>query len=595
MTSQAPNATEDFKTKLRNMIAAAVSILILIYWHELKELWHSFIFRFAFIAITASAVYVIFKIKARKKKLPESTAHGSASFATTQELINYSWLYQLKTEAQPIAQAGGFLLSRTNFKDFKRQERFSIELSREETCQMVLILGPTGTGKSRCFYLPNLRFTRGQSFVCTDPKGELHNHTASFHNALKFAPREETTHCFNWIPLCGTNAHIANLLARSVVTANGASKESFWDDAETNFLAALFSHAATFPTPTPAAAYDFLTTFEQEDLIEHLLNSPSKIARQFTRLFQQASENVRGNTAIGLGSKLSWLMDDSVRKFTSSSTKVFDFSQIREHATGIYWILSETDVAVLKPLTSLFFTYVLWSIKQKDGLPITLYLDELANIGHIPNLEVEITVLRGRNISIVAGLQSFSQLAKVYGHHAETIFRDNFLTKIYLHGLDAETAEKCSKSLGEFTHQEETTSYSLSDSGKSETRSLSRNQRRLMTGDEIRRLAKDQFIIVSGNNKPTILTKNYYSEPPRPIPASAPLEEALTLDFESIAQRLKQARQLPEAKTRAQLKGSQPKQLSEGGGRKALPPLPPMPAELEIIDAEFVDEGEQES
>jgi type IV secretion system protein VirD4 len=595
MSSQAPNATEDFKSKLRNMIAVSVSILILIYWNELKELWQSFFFRFAFIAITAIAVYVIFKINARKKKLPESTAHGSASFASTQELINYSWLYQLTSDKQPINHAGGFLLSRSSFKDFKKQERFSIELSREETCQMVLILGPTGTGKSRCFFLPNLRYTRGQSFICTDPKGELHKHTASFHNSLKFAPRESETQCFNWIPLCGTNAHLANLLARSIVTANGASKESFWDDAETNFLAALFSHAATFPTPTPAAAYDFLTTFEQEDLIEHLLNSPSKIARQFTRLFQQASENVRGNTAIGLGSKLSWLMDDSVRKFTSSSTKVFDFSQIREHATGIYWILSETDVAVLKPLTSLFFNYMLWSIKQKDGLPVTFYLDEFANVGNLGNFEVEITVLRGRNVSICAGIQSFSQLAKVYGHHAETIFRDNFLTKIYLHGLDAETAEKCSRSLGEFTHQEETISFSQSDTGKSETRSLSRNQRRLMTGDEIRRLAKDQFILVSGNNKPVILTKNYYSEPPRPIRASASLEEALTLDFESIAQRLKQARQLPQAKTRAQLKGSQPKQLTEGGGRKALPPLPPMPAELEIIDAEFVDEGEQES
>jgi type IV secretion system protein VirD4 len=590
-TGAAP--TDDFKIKLRNVSIIGSIVLVIIFKDEILNLLSSFVFRLALIAAAAAVGFILFKVFTRRK-LKESTAHGSATFATFEDLLEYRWLYALRKELQPIAQAGAFLLSRTDFK----KKKYSVELSRDETAQHVLILGPTGTGKSRCFFLPNLRHTSRQSFICTDPKGELYELTSGFHNSKRFAPRDpDHSLCFNWIPLC-QSAHLTNLLARAIVVAKGESRESFWDDAETNFLAALMAHAATFDAPTPAAMYDFLTSFEQEDLIEQLLNSKSKIARQFIRLFQQASDNVRGNTALGLGSKLSWLMDSDVRRFTSSTKSIYDFSQLRNTPVGIYWVLSETDVAVLKPLTSLFFTLMLWSIKQKNGLPITLYLDEMANVGRIPELEVEITVLRGRNISIVAGLQSFAQLSKVYGHDSENIFRDNFLTKIFLHGLDAETNEKCSRSLGEFTHQEKTSSFSYSDNRKTETQSISRNQRRLMTGDEIRRLDKSKFIVVHSNRKPAILKKVYYSLPPETAKLPVPLGADLTIDFEAKAEELKIQREAERTRGRKQIAGVERKQLSAPRRtqvavitHKALPPMPEMPEDL-IIEAELAEDEE---
>jgi type IV secretion system protein VirD4 len=587
--------SDDIAKKFRNILIVGAFTAAIIFKDELLNLLSSLLFRFALMAVAALACFVIYKFLTRRK-VKESTAHGSATFATEKDLLEYRWLYELRKELQSIAEPGGFLLSRTSFKKKKR----SVELSRDETAQHVLILGPTGTGKSRCFFLPNLRHTRRQSFICTDPKGELYDLTSGYHHSLRFAPRDpDRSLCFNWIPLC-QSAHITNLLARAIVVSKGESREPFWDDAETNFLAALMAHSATFDTPTPAAMYDFLTDFEQEDLIEQLLNSPSKIARRFIRLFQQASDNVRGNTALGLGSKLGWLLDEDVRRFTSSSKAVWDFSQLRETPVGIYWVLSETDVAVLKPLTSLFFTLILWAIKQKNGLPITLYLDEMANVGKIPNLEVEITVLRGRDISIVAGLQSFAQLSSVYGHNAENIFRDNFLTKIFLHGLDAETNEKCSQSLGEYTFQEQVSSFSFSDNKRSETKSISRNQRRLMTGDEIRRLDKNKFILVHSNRKPAILSKQYYNLPPKPAEAPEALGAELTADFEQAAQMLRIQKEAEQMGGRKQIGGAPArKQLAAPKKRqmavityKALPPMPEMPPDL-IIDAEVVEDEEE--
>jgi type IV secretion system protein VirD4 len=596
MSLNAITQSDDIAKKIRNILIVGAFTAAIIFKDAILNLLSSLLFRFALMAVAALACFVIYKFLTGRK-VKESTAHGSATFAAFEDLLDYEWVYDLRTEKQRVAQPGGFILSRTNIK--KRQ--YSVELSRAETCQHILVLGPNGSGKSRGFYLPNLRFTRGQSFICTDPKGELYELTSGYHRSLRFAPRDpDRSLCFNWIPLCQTS-HITSLLARAIVVAKGASHEPFWDDAETNLLAALMAHAATFDTPTPAAMYDFLTSLEQHDLIEQLLNSPSKIARQFIRLFQQASDNVRGNTALGLGSKLSWLMDEEIRRFTSSSRKVFDFRQLREVAVGIYWIISETDIAVLKPLNSLFFTLVLWSIKQTEGLPITLYLDEMGNIGRIPELEIEITVLRGRNISIIGGLQSYSQLSNVYGRNAEDIFRDNFVTKIFLAGLDRESNEKCSQSLGEFTHQEEVSSFSYSDNRKTETRTMQRNARRLLTGDEVRRLQRDKFILVHGNRKPAILEKNFYNEAPKAAGVPEPLGEPLTIDFESVAENLRLQREAEQMGGRKQIGGAPArKQLAAPKKRqiavityKALPPMPEMPPEL-IIDTEVV-EGEEEA
>jgi type IV secretory pathway TraG/TraD family ATPase VirD4 len=224
----------------------------------------------------------------------------------------------------------------------------------------------------------------------------------------------------------------------------------------------------------------------------------------------------------------------------------------------------------------------------------------MGNIGRIPELEIEITVLRGRNISIIGGLQSYSQLSNVYGRNAEDIFRDNFVTKIFLAGLDRESNEKCSQSLGEFTHQEEVSSFSYSDNRKTETRTMQRNARRLLTGDEVRRLQRDKFILIHGNRKPAILEKNFYNEAPKAAGVPEPLGEPLTIDFESAAGNLRLQReaeqmagrkQIGGAPTRKQLAAPKQKQIAVITYR-ALPPMPEMPAEL-IIDAEVIEDEEE--
>src|ERR1044071_4814428 len=91
--------------------------------------------------------------------------------------------------------------------------------------------------------------------------------------------------------------------------------------------------------------------------------------------------------------------------------------------------------------------------------PITMMLDEFANIGTIPDFATIISLARGRGVAIWLGIQSLTQLEARYGKaNAQTIL-SNCATKIALHGLDVQTAEYVSRMLGDTTIVAQRISY----------------------------------------------------------------------------------------------------------------------------------------
>ena len=356
-----------------------------------------------FLAVSAGAVgLILFLFVISRSGVPNSELHGSARWASTEDLVKKGLL--VDNTAHPIA--GSLILGPAPNNPTKR-----LDLPLDLTLRHLLILGSTGSGKGRGFFLWQLPNFNG-SFVYCDPKGEGWQLASGYRkHSWRFAPRQpDNSSCFNWIPLCGNDPHLCLTLAQAIIMSSGGSSSpeaQFWVDAGSQYLAALFAHTSTFDTPTPAAAYDFATTYTGEVLLEQLLKSTNPIARQYATLFSAADSKLRGNVMIGANAKLIWLADEKVRRFTSASLEPPDFGLLRKKKIGVYWVLSEKDVTLLKPLSTLFFTLILYQLKEAEGkVPICLLLDELANIGRVPNLEVEITILRGRGIGLALGVQS---------------------------------------------------------------------------------------------------------------------------------------------------------------------------------------------
>jgi hypothetical protein len=159
--------------------------------------------------------------------------HGSARFAEKKEFKEFE---------NPV-ETGAFILAPAH----PDRLHGKLALPRSLSLMHGLILGGSGTGKSRGFFMPNCAEVENTSLVVTDPKSELWKYTSGFHDkALRYAPTEpEASQCFNWIPLC-TDARMSELCARALMTAGSTGNtDQFWIDSETAFLSAIFAHTAT--------------------------------------------------------------------------------------------------------------------------------------------------------------------------------------------------------------------------------------------------------------------------------------------------------------------------------------------------------------
>ncbi len=392
-----------------------------------------------------------------------------------------------------------------------------------------------GRHRSERHELGNLRSHAGKVLPSKNPKRML---------CIRFPPYApadaDASLSFNWIPLC-SDARTAEICARAIMSSGNTSHtDQFFIDTESAYLAAIFAHTSTLPEATPLTAYRLFTRQKPDELLKQLLESPSETAREQAIIFMQTDQRYKGAIVPAIASRLQFMSDKSIQRFTSATLDAPDFGRLRREPCSIYWCLREQDIVRLRPLTSLFFTVLLEQLAGEqipegvEGVPITMMLDEFANIGVIPDFETTISLARGRGVAIWLGIQSLSQLDKSYGHaNAQTIIT-NCSTKIALHGLDVQTAKYVSEMLGESTIVANRNSYTFSPTGLVGVgRHGTEHRRPLLTPDEVMRLGDTEAIVRSGNKYPMKLRKGYYDEPANAAQTSA-LGEAITADFASL-------------------------------------------------------------
>ncbi|MFY9227282.1 MAG: type IV secretory system conjugative DNA transfer family protein, partial [Blastocatellia bacterium] len=114
---------------------------------------------------------------------------------------------------------------------------------------------------------------------------------------------------------------------------------------------------------------------------------------------------------------LDWLVEEPFRKFTvENGNQSPDFAKLRNNKVIAYLDLTELEGKDTTPLSSLFFTIALEQLKQTDNTNTThIFIDELTNIGQIPNLPIDIGIVRRFNIGLVLATSDLDKLAMIYG------------------------------------------------------------------------------------------------------------------------------------------------------------------------------------
>lgn len=442
------------------------------------------------------------------RRLDKARPRKHRNSVSSDEMKNSSTLFvapsadvieELAVRNDAALKPGAFVLG---CADRKRR----LDLPRKLVTRHILLLGPSGSGKSRGFFMENCARSTHGSFVASDPKGELWK-TVSGHipRPLRFAPRDpEASEAFNWIPLCRDPA-IALRLARAAIGAPDPVAK-LKSELQVTLAACLFNHVAFFAEPTPASAFDLLTSMPPPELLELLLKANIGEGRRYATVVALAGTDALHAAAVGVAQRLIFLADPAVRRFTSARLEATDLTALRSVPTGLFWIVREEDMGTLRPLAAIFFTMLLHACKQPGGkVPVTLFLDEFANVCDVPDFETEITIARGEDIAFVVSLQAISQLERQYGQaNANTIY-ENCQTTIALPGLSSGSATLIARTLG--------------PRGDGAT---------ILTADEIRRIGDRDMLVIMTNREPFRLRRRRYTTAPLEA-ASTPLGPALTM------------------------------------------------------------------
>ena len=341
----------------------------------------------------------------------------------------------------------------------------------------VLLVGGSGSGKTRFFIKPNLMQCHS-SYVVTDPKGQLILETGRLLERAGYEIRVLNTINFkksmhyNPFAYIHSEKDILKLVTCLITntTGQGKSGDEFWTNAEKLLYTALIGY---IHYEAPPAEQNFGTMLEmlnsmevREDdegfknrvdlLMDDLARrKPGHFAvRQYAK-FKLAAGKTSKSILVSCGARLAPFDIAELREVTAYDELSLD--TIGDKKTALFLIMSDTD-STFNFLISMVYSQLFNLLCEKADdvyggrLPVHVrcLIDECANIGQIPNLEKLMATIRSREISACLVLQAQSQLKALYKDNADTIV-GNCDSYLFLGGKEQSTLKELSQSLGRET------------------------------------------------------------------------------------------------------------------------------------------------
>ena len=374
----------------------------------------------------------------------------------------------------------------------------------------VLIVGGSGSGKTRYFILPNL-LQLHSSYVLTDPKGTT---ILSVGNAfVKKGYRIKIFNCINFkksmhynpFAYIHSEKDILKLVTTLMTNTRGEGKggDPFWDKAEKLLLTALIAYIhyeAPEEEQNFATLLEFLNVMEVREDDEEYQNpvdqmfeklgeqQPNHFAVRQYRLYKLAAGKTAKSILISCGARLAPFDIAELREITAYDELELD--TLGDRKTALFLIMSDTD-STFNFLISMVYTQLFNLLCEKADdvyggrLPVHVrcLIDECANIGQIPNLEKLVATIRSREISACLVLQAQSQLKALYKDNADTII-GNMDSQVFLGGSENTTLKELAAALGKETIDLYNTSDTRGNSPSYGT-SYQKTGHELMSRDEL--------------------------------------------------------------------------------------------------------------
>ena len=375
----------------------------------------------------------------------------------------------------------------------------------------VLVIGGSGSGKTRFYVKPNL-MQMHSSYCVTDPKGTIvlecgkmledNGYEIKILNTINFKKSMK----YNPFAYLRSEKDILKLVQTIIANTKGEGEkagEDFWVKAEKLYYTALIGYIfyeAPREEKNFATLLDMIDASEvREDdetymnpidrLFEALENKePTHFAVKQYKKYKLAAGKTAKSILISCGARLAPFDIQELRDLMSEDELELD--TLGDRKTALFVIISDTDDTfnfVVSIMYSQLFNLLCDKADDVYGgrLPIHVrcLLDEFANIGLIPKFEKLIATIRSREISASIILQAQSQLKAIYKDNADTIV-GNCDSTLFLGGKEKTTLKELSETLGKETIDLYNTSETRSNQ-KSFGLNYQKTGKELMSQDEI--------------------------------------------------------------------------------------------------------------
>lgn len=387
----------------------------------------------------------------------------------------------------------------------------------------VLIIGGSGTGKSRFIVKPNV-LQANCSYVITDPSGELLETMGTYLKNMGYEVRVfnlvqmDHSNCYNPFHYIRNENGVLTMINALIenTTPKGANKgDPFWEKAETALLQACCFYLQSECNPEDRNFSNVMKLLrcckadegheDEDSTLDIMMNDleardPEHIAVLSYKVFKSAGG---GKTAqsilISCQTRLQHFNLTAVKNLTNTDN--IDLGSIGDKKVALFCTTSVTDTAfnflVSLMYTQLFDTLYYHAETNCKGMRLPVHvrflLDEFANIGTIPKFSEKLATMRKYEISCTIIIQALSQLKMMYKDEWEVLV-GNCDSCVFLGGSDATTLEYISKKLGKQTIRSINNSRSYGRQG-SYSMSYNKTGRELMTTDELAVMDNDNCIV----------------------------------------------------------------------------------------------------
>ena len=417
----------------------------------------------------AAAFYAAVYVKGKNaKKFRHNVEYGSARWGTAKDIAPY---------ADPVF-ANNIILTQTERLTMNSRPKDP----RTARNKNVLVVGGSGSGKTRFFVKPNLMQCVSEkypcSFVVTDPKGSLivecgrmlrhFGYRIKVMNTINFA---KSMH-YNPLAYIHSEKDILKLVNCLIANTRGEGKggDPFWDKSEVLLYTALIGYLwqeALEEDRNFATLIDMIGSMQTREDNEDFRNpidlmfedlereKPDCFAVRQYKKFKLAAGKTAKSILISCGARLAVFDIAELRELTAYDELELD--TLGDQKTALFLIMSDTDDS-FNFLIAMCYTQLFNLLCDKADdvyggrLPVHVrcLIDECANIGQIPKLEKLMATIRSREISACLILQTQSQLKALYKDNAETVI-GNCDASLFLGGKEPTTLKALSEALGRET------------------------------------------------------------------------------------------------------------------------------------------------